>query len=176
MRARRLQIAVAAVVLATGFLVYLWRSDRSTPPNSQPAQDSTTAVERNIYPDGAQAPIDLTNALSQAARENKRVLIDFGGNWCADCIVLDIYLHDPSNLSLLQAGYVLVHVNIGRYDENRNLAAKYGIPLEKGVPALAVLDAGGQVLYSQRNGEFEAMHTMDPASVNRFLNTWKPQS
>ena len=74
-------------------------------------------------------------------KEKKRVLLDFGGNWCGDCQVLEIYFHDPANRSLLEANYVLVPVNIGRYDENLDIAARYGVPVSKGVPALAVLDA-----------------------------------
>jgi thioredoxin 1 len=50
------------------------------------------------------------------------------------------------------------------------------VPLKKGVPALAVLDANGNVLFSQRSGEFESMRGMDPASVTAFLNQWKPNS
>jgi len=42
------------------------------------------------------------------------------------------------------------------------------------VPALAVLDADGRVVFSQKNGEFEAMSRMDPRSVNAFLARWKP--
>jgi len=61
-------------------------------------------------------------------------------------------------------------------DKNTDVAEKYGVPLGKGVPALAVLDARGNVLYSQRNGEFEAMRRMDEASVTEFLNQWKPGS
>ena len=56
-------------------------------------------------------------------KEKKRVLLDFGGNWCGDCQVLEIYFHDPANRSLLEANYVLVPVNIGRYDENLDIAA-----------------------------------------------------
>ena len=50
---------------------------------------------------------------------------------------------------------------------------KYGIPLNKGVPALAVLAPDGKVLYAQRSGEFEKMREMNPGSVTEFLNTWK---
>ena len=82
-------------------------------------------------------------------------------------MVLDIYLHNPPNLALLDANYTVVHVNIGRYDQNQNLAARYNIPLAKGVPALAVLDSSGEPLYVQRNGEFEAMGKMDPCVRNR---------
>jgi thioredoxin 1 len=126
-----------------------------------------------IYPENAQAEKDIATALAKAAKEKKRVLVDFGGNWCGDCQVLQIYFHDPANRALLEQNYVLVPVNIGRYDENMDIAARYGVPVSKGVPALAVLDASGQVVYSQRNAEFQAMRRMDSASVTAFLLQWK---
>jgi thioredoxin 1 len=137
-----------------------------TPPTEEPGQ----AV---IYPDGTHAEQDIAAALARAAKEKKRVLVDFGGNWCGDCQVLEIYFHDPANRGLLEQNYVLVPVNIGRYDENMDIAARYGVPVSKGVPALAVLDASGQLLYSQRNAEFQAMRRMDSASVTTFLLQWK---
>jgi thiol:disulfide interchange protein len=132
------------------------------------------AQTRNIYSDTADAHKDIQQALAQAKREHKRVILDFGGNWCGDCQVLDIYLHQEPNLDLLDKYFVLVHVNVGRFDKNTDLAAKYQIPLQKGVPALAVLSSAGKLLYSQKNGEFEAMRRMDAASVTQFLNEWKP--
>ena len=132
------------------------------------------AQSRTIYSDTADAHHDIAQALVTAQHEHKRVILDFGGNWCGDCQVLDIYFHRQPNLDLLQNNFVLVHVNIGRFDRNTDIAEKYGVPLKKGVPGLAVLDAHGRVLYSQKNGEFEAMRHMDPASVTEFLNKWKP--
>ena len=129
---------------------------------------------RDIYPDPSQAKTDLAAALKQAAQTHKRVLVDFGGNWCGDCHVLDIYFHNPENRPILDANYILVHVNVGRYDANLDLAQRYGIPLEKGVPALVVLSDTGKVLYSQKHGEFEAMRRMQPATVTSFLVQWKP--
>jgi thioredoxin 1 len=129
---------------------------------------------REIYPDPAEAKADIAHALATAASTHKRVLLDFGGNWCGDCQVLDIYLHNPQNAPLLESNFVLVHVNVGQYDANLDLAKKYGIPLEKGVPAVAVLNAAGKLLYSQKSGEFESMRRMDPNAVTKFLVQWKP--
>jgi thioredoxin 1 len=128
----------------------------------------------DIYPDPNQAKVDLATALKTAATTHKRVLVDFGGNWCGDCQVLDIYFHDPKNLKLLESNFVLVHINVGHLDANQNLARQLEIPLEKGVPALAVLSEDGKLLYSQKNGEFEAMRRMDSASVTKFLVQWRP--
>jgi thioredoxin 1 len=136
---------------------------------------TASAQTRTIYSDTADAHHDIAQALVAAQHEHKRVILDFGGNWCGDCQVLDIYLHQQPNLDLLDNNFVLVHVNIGRYDRNTDIAEKYQVPLKKGVPGLAVLDARGNVLYSQKNGEFEAMRKMDPASVTGFLNQWKPK-
>ena len=129
-----------------------------------------------LYPPVAQAAGDIDAAIKQAAREKKRVLVDFGGDWCTDCKILDINFKRPENAQLLQKKFVIVHVNVGDrgISENFEIAERYGIPLKKGVPALAVLDAKGAVVHAQRSGEFESMRSMDPKSVNDFLRRWAP--
>jgi thioredoxin 1 len=129
---------------------------------------------RDIYPAPEQAKVDIAAALKTATAGHKRVLLDFGGNWCGDCQVLDIYMHNPENRPLLESNFVLVHVNIGHMDENVDIALRYNIPLAKGVPAIAVLDENGKLLYSQKGGEFEAMRRMESTAVTRFLVQWKP--
>jgi thioredoxin 1 len=127
----------------------------------------------DIYPPPEQASADIAAAFKSAAASHKRVILDFGGNWCTDCHVLDLYFHDATNGPLLAANYILVHVNIGLRDANLDIAARYRIPLIKGVPAIAVLDAKGKLLYSQTSGEFEAMRHMQSGAVTEFLVQWK---
>jgi thiol:disulfide interchange protein len=131
-------------------------------------------ASREIYPDAGQAKADLEAARKAAAETHKRILLDFGGNWCGDCIVLDRYFHDEKNLPILDANFVLVHVNIGHMDENVDIARQFDVPLERGVPALAVLTEKGKLLYSQKNGQFEAMRRMESSAVTEFLVQWKP--
>jgi thioredoxin 1 len=129
---------------------------------------------RDIYPDPGQAGADVAAAIKTAGLTHKRVLLDFGGNWCGDCQVLDIYFHNEANRPILEANFVLVHVNVGHMDENLDIAERFAVPLEKGVPALAVLSENGKLLFSQRTGQFEAMRTMEPSAVTQFLVEWKP--
>jgi thiol-disulfide isomerase/thioredoxin len=131
------------------------------------------AQTRAIYPQGTSAPGEIATALAKAAHLHKKVILDFGGNWCGDCRALDALFHKEPNASLLKSGFILVDINIGKMDQNLAIAKKYEVPLNKGVPALAVLDSEGHLVYSQKNGEFEAMRSMDPASVTQFLNHWK---
>jgi thiol:disulfide interchange protein len=138
------------------------------------AAGTARSSSREIYPDPAQAKADLAAGLKTAAQSNMRVIVDFGGNWCGDCQVLDIYFHNPQNRPILESNYVLVHINIGRMDENLDIAERFGIPVTLGVPALAVLSPNGKILYGQRGGEFSHMGKMEPAAVTRFLVQWRP--
>ena len=130
-----------------------------------------------MYPDVARAGADLDAALKVAAQTRRRVLVDFGGNWCGDCKVLDANLKKPEKAALVEANYVMVHVNVGDkgITDNFALAERYGIPLQKGVPALAILEGDGALVFSQKNGEFESMRKLDPRSVNDFLRQWRPK-
>jgi streptogramin lyase len=87
--------------------------------------------------------------------------------------VLDLYFHDAANRPLLETNFVLVHINIGRMDQNLDIVERYQIPLKKGVPALAVLDTDGKLIYSQKTGEFEDMRHMNSGAVMEFLTQWK---
>jgi thiol-disulfide isomerase/thioredoxin len=128
-----------------------------------------------MYPPIERAKADIEGALKDATKSKKRVIVDFGGNWCTDCRILDINLRKPENAALLDRHFVMVHVNVGDkgITDNFDVAERFGIPLKKGVPALAVLESDGRVVYAQKNGEFESMRSMDPKSVNDFLNRWK---
>ncbi|MEO5694956.1 MAG: thioredoxin family protein [Usitatibacter sp.] len=140
------------------------------------ALPSLAAAANPLYPDVSRASADINAALKQAAQSKKRVLVDFGGNWCPDCKVLDINLRKPENTALLQDKFILVHVNVGEkgIDTNLDIGDRYGVPLKKGVPALVVLDSAGKVVHAQKNGEFESMRKLDPKAVNDFLVKWSP--
>jgi hypothetical protein len=136
----------------------------------EPAKPNT-----NLYPDPAEAPAAISSALAAAAWDHKRVLLVFGGNWCYDCHVLDATFHSKAIAPLVIANYHVVHVNVGDYDKNLDLAKKYEIPLDKGVPSLAILDPDGKLVVSQKKGEFESTVRLGPQDVVNFLKRWKPQ-
>ncbi len=130
--------------------------------------------DKNIYPADADARAEIKEAEEKAAQEHKRVLLVFGANWCYDCHVLDLAFQRP-DFAAAMAGYEVVHVDIGPDGrKNSDLAKQFQVPLDKGVPALAVADSAGKVLVSQKNGEFENARAMTPQALLEFLNKWKP--
>ena len=132
------------------------------------------AEKKDLYPADANANQEIQQALRAVSKSHKRVMLVFGGNWCYDCHVLDAAFHTPEIAPTLNRNYIVVHVDVGEYNKNLDLAKKYEVPLERGVPAAAVLDSDGKLLVSQKNQEFEKARSMAPEDILAFLNKWKP--
>lgn len=148
------------------------RSDAAPRPVERLPEPKTPNVD--LYPPAEEAPAEIQAALTAAGTDHKRVILVFGGNWCYDCHVLDTALRSRQMAPIVNANYHVVHVNIGNYDANLDVAKKYQVPLDKGVPVIAVLDAKGSLLYSQQHGEFESSVKIGPQDVVAFLQKWKP--
>jgi Thioredoxin-like len=129
---------------------------------------------KDIYDASINANTEINEALKKAAAAHKRVLVVFGGNWCFDCHVLDEAFHSAEIAPTLNKSFVVIHVDIGQMDKNLDVAKRYDIPLERGVPAIAVLDSDGKLLFSQKRGEFEAARSMAPEDILDFLHKWAP--
>ena len=132
--------------------------------------------DTSLYPANVDAHAEIKEAEERAGKDHRRVLLVFGANWCYDCHVLDRAFH-RSDFAAAMAGYEIVHVDIGADGKkNADLARQFQVPLEKGIPALAVLESVGKLVVSQRNGEFENARAMTPQAFFDFLIKWKPQA
>jgi thioredoxin 1 len=162
MRHRPQWILIAALLLTVVSAAQFKRVPLQAPaqPNAQ------------LYKADANAAQDIRRALATAVKQHKNVLLDFGGNWCIDCHILDNAFHQPRIAPLLNSNYIVVHVDVGKYEKNLDLAKKYHVNLEKGVPSLAVLDAMGTVLSA--TGDCERARMMSEDDVIQFLDKWKP--
>ena len=158
---RRILLIAAILLLILAFAAH--RMHAQQPPATAP-----------IYNESADAHHDISAALAAARASHRYVLLDFGANWCGDCTALDLFMHDPANAALLHRHFVSVHINVCRFDCNQDLAAQYGVPLKKGIPALSVVAPDGHVIFAQSAGEFSNMRHLDPAALTAFLRQWSP--
>jgi hypothetical protein len=151
-------------------LIAVERTD--APQLQQPAN-----MKKDIYPEKVDAHAEIREAEEKSRREHKRLLLVFGANWCFDCHVLDLAFERPDLAPILAANYEVVHVDLGPEEEkNSDLVREYEIPLNKGIPALAIAESDGRLVVSEKNGEFEDARGLTPAMLAEFLNRWKPQS
>src|SRR5690349_2133622 len=163
-------------ILVSGALLGLAMSGLgATAAFGQAKQGLPAPTERRvIYPENVDAKAEIAEALAGAAKTHRRVILVFGGNWCYDCHALDAAFRSAEIAPIVNKNFVVVHVNIGEYDKNLDLAEKYDVPLKKGVPASAVLGSDGKLLYSQKQGEFESAKRISKEDVVAFLEKWKP--
>ena len=125
-----------------------------------------------IYDESADAHQAIEAAVASASGSHKKIILDFGANWCFDCHVLDQQMHKPELAVIVEKNFVVVHIDVGKFNKNLDLAAKYGVPLKRGIPALAVLDSRGKLLYAQDQGQFEDARHMSYDDIKAFFVKW----
>jgi thioredoxin 1 len=144
-------------------------------PLSLAAQQRQLVMNPKLYDPSVDAKKEIAETFAEAKKDHKRVVLVFGGNWCFDCHVLDYWFHDPQIQPIVDSGYHVVHVDIGKYDKNLELPEKYGTTIKKGVPALAILSPDGKVVFGDTTGAFENAREMKPEEIKAFLEKWAPK-
>ena len=122
-----------------------------------------------VYDEQADANKEIQQALVEAAKAKVPVILVFGANWCGDCRVLDTAMKSGAAASLMARDFRVVKINVGRFDRNTDIAQTYGVPLKKGIPAVAMLSASNEVLYATRSGELADARAMGDAGIHDFL-------
>lgn len=121
------------------------------------------------YDEKADARAEIRAALAAAQQDRLPVLVVFGANWCGDCKMLDTAFKSGASAPLMAKHFRIVKVDVGRFTRNVDLADGYGVPLKKGIPAVAVLAADGRVLYATQGGELADARKMGDAGVHAFF-------
>lgn len=114
---------------------------------------------------------DIADALEEAQRSGRRVLLDVGGDWCIWCHRLDEFFEENlAAAELLHENYVAVKVNYSPENENEEVLSRY--PEITAYPHFFVLDSSGNVLCSQDTGELEEGDHHDREKMMKFLRRW----
>ncbi|WP_242126651.1 thioredoxin family protein [Sphingobium sp. Sx8-8] len=125
------------------------------------------------YDANADADRQIAAARARAKAAGKKLLIDLGGNWCPDCRVLAGIFALPEVEAFLRRHYVVVTVDIGRFDKNQQIPRRYGIERLKGVPAVLVVDPNSDRLLNDGHlfALADARH-MTPQALADWLAQW----
>ena len=132
-----------------------------------------TQLDEHIYPTG-DAHEQMQQAIAAAGKARKNILVIFGADWCYDCHVLEKAFHRPDIAAVLNPNYQVVDIDVGEMNKNLDLAKQYEVPLDRGVPAIAILGSTGKVLFSQKKGEWERARALGPEDLLALLKQWKP--
>jgi thiol-disulfide isomerase/thioredoxin len=130
-------------------------------------------VERTPYDPNADATAVVDAAFARAKMNGKRVLIDMGGNWCPDCIVLANLMQLAEMKSFMTAHFEIVAVDVGRFDKNLQIPARFGITQRlEGVPSVIVAEPDGTFVNPGRIAALADARHMTPQAIADWLAHW----
>jgi thiol:disulfide interchange protein len=140
-----------------------------------PVLAADTPSKATLYDEKADGTNQIADALAVAKKENKRVLLQFGANWCGWCHRLHkLFQTDEKIAAKLKEAYVVVLVDVNK-GHNDDVDKRYGHPTQHGLPVIVILDAEGKAMVTQDTGKLEEGDHHDPAKVLAFLAQWAPK-
>jgi thiol-disulfide isomerase/thioredoxin len=125
------------------------------------------------YDESLDADAAVAAAFAKAKKSHKLVLIDLGGNWCPDCIVLANFLHLPGVSRFVNQHYEVVSVDVGRFNKNLQVPARFGFHERlKGVPTVLVATPDGNLVNDGNVFAFTDARHMTPGALADYLARW----
>ena len=127
------------------------------------------AADAPVYDESVDAQAQVSQALAKAKADNKQLMIVFGANWCGDCKMLDGEFKKPALKALLDANYVVVKVDVNRFNKNLDVVKPYGDVIKKGIPSIVIATPANQLVYATNGGELADARKMGEAGVAEFF-------
>ncbi|HEY5347623.1 MAG TPA: thioredoxin family protein [Rhizomicrobium sp.] len=163
---------IAAIML--GFAAMMLAATAAPAPKAGIADLSALPiVTMHPYDEQADADAAVAAAFARARKNHKRVLIDLGGNWCPDCIVLANVMRLPGVAPFITAHYEVVAVNVGRFDTNLQIPARFGITGRlEGVPSVLIATPNGKLINRGHTTALVDARAMTPQAIIDWLASW----
>ena len=130
-------------------------------------------VPVHVYDPARNAEQDVRDAVAEADRTGKRVLVEVGGEWCIWCHIMDAYFEkNPELLAFREKNFVMLKVNFSEENKNEQVLSRF--PAISGYPHIFVLARDGKFLHSQDTGQLEEGKSYNLDKFMAFLKAWSP--
>ncbi len=129
----------------------------------------------NLYKPDENAKVALEKAVSAAKASGKNVFVQIGGNWCVWCARFNDFVTKDVKLdSLINANFIVYHMNYSKENYNRELLKRFNFPQRFGFPVFIVLDSSGKQLHTQNSAYLEEGQGYNRDKVVEFFQHWAP--
>jgi len=153
-------------IIAAIVFCFLWESQALAQKDSS-----------SIYYPGADAALQVQDAVDRANIGNKHVILMIGGNWCRWCLMFEKFRLENAKVdSAVTAGFIWQHVNYSKENRNAALLSKLEFPQRFGFPVFVVLDGNGKRLHTQNSAYLEEGEGYSESKVLEFLRHWGPEA
>nr|WP_321984600.1 thioredoxin family protein [uncultured Lichenicoccus sp.] len=161
-----LAVAALAVSLTSPALAL------TAPPQVPPGQPQPVT---HPYDTPAAAHDAVDAAVRQAKQSGRRVLIDFGANWCPDCRMLAGVLREAPVQPWVAQNFVPVSVNVDHFNVNMDIARRYGVVV-KAIPTVLIITPDGKLLNADGTLTLGNARTMSSQAVVDLLGKWNART
>jgi thiol:disulfide interchange protein len=155
------------------------RVTATAPATPKPTVTASTAPSASnkrssayLYDPTANARADVEAAFAAAKASGKRVLIDYGADWCPDCHSLAAFMDGSAGVALIDRSFEVVKVDVGTWNHNLDVSGQYGNAIANGIPAVVVYTADGKLIGSSADGSLANARAMTEDEVLRELAAW----
>lgn len=121
------------------------------------------------YDEQADAASIVNNARMEARAERKFLMVTFGANWCLDCRTLHHHLNSEPVASYTRDLFQFVNVDVGKLNQNRDVAESLGVSLARGIPVAVFFDPEGGLIGTTNAGQLEASQRFSSRQILKFV-------
>lgn len=130
-----------------------------------------------LYDPKADAHQEIKNAVEQAKKEHKHVLLQVGGNWCSWCTRFNNFVTTNDTLkNLMDKNYISLHVNFSPENKNETVLANLAFPQRFGFPVFVILDENGNRIHTQNSAYLEEAKGYSLPKVAEFFGQWSAKA
>jgi thiol:disulfide interchange protein len=105
-------IVLSAIVLGAGILWISYHQNHKTPTVQS-----------------------IDQARAEARLDHKVLMVEFEADWCSDCRVLSRSLQEGDIGDYLARHVETLHVDVGQFNRNLDIARYFGVDVNQGIPA-----------------------------------------
>ena len=114
-------------------------------------------------------PAMLDDALSGARTHHKLLMVEFGANWCGDCLALSQHLEQQETRDYFEKHFVLLKVDVGEFNRNLEMAALLGVDINQGIPTAVFFAPDGNRIGATNGGELGPSQKYGSNQILAFL-------
>jgi thioredoxin-related protein len=121
------------------------------------------------YDADADAQAVVAAGRQAAAANGKFLMVTFGANWCIDCRTLYHHLRSDDVRVFTDDIVHFVHVDVGKFNRNRDVARELGVELTRGIPVAVFFDPDGREIGNTNDGQLEPARFYTSKQILKFV-------